>query len=56
MIIITKAVRDKAKALQKQINKGAIALLDRHIDEYCSKVLSRQCAKRITEKNILITT
>ena len=52
MIIKAKLLKLKIKELQKQINKEAIAIIDKHIDDYINQLLKKQTNKRITADNI----
>lgn len=52
MLINVKELRAKVRALQKQISKEAIGMIDKNMDEYLNQLLARQKAKRLTGKNL----
>jgi hypothetical protein len=54
MMIKYSIVKSKVWALNKQINKKALMMLDKHIDEYIDQIISKQTTKRITDKSIIL--
>ena len=54
MIIIAKTLKQKVKAAEKQINKEAVMLIDKHVDKVIDELIKKQTCKRITEKSLLI--
>jgi hypothetical protein len=53
-MIKAKDLKLKVKVLNKQINKEAIAVIDKHIDKYIDTLLAKQTDKRITGQNIVL--
>jgi len=54
MLLKAKLVKQMVKEAEKQINKGAIELLDKHINDLLYRIIISQKDKRITERNILL--
>jgi hypothetical protein len=49
-----KAVKTRVSEAGKQINKGALEVLDRYVDKIIGNLISGQRGKRITEKTLTL--